>query len=1175
MKRTIQFQALLVSAAILFTNIPVPVCGAETIVGNDTEEITRREETCRVSSLDGLVSALNGEEQTLIIQLDAVSENAYCFSENLDIPENKNVTIDLNGQSFTVSSSFIQSTEHPFTLAVPDTSTLTLKNTNEKKQADLSCKIVNDGKFFTERGSSLELGFWIENEYSNALDNRGEATLQDGDFENSTKNQSAIINSGNLELGSVNVWTTADHSYALYNTGMTVINGDLQDTNMNANGYHSVGIYNDGTGAEVTLHSGYQIEAYNEIAVVNVGGVVTREQIQEDETGLISGYIGVLTVSDGIYTQYGGETEAGFGVATTPLAAPYLNLLGNGKTVFYGGDWNYTDYAFAYAGENYPRLLDGMVQTSEGAVVQLLSSSADSVSVNADAMTSHYESYNQENLDSTYAVFDGFEAAEDANTYRLRTEIDLTENSAANDSASDSEVKRVGTYEELTAAMESDCRVMLIHNIALSGNLLIEKKLQLVSSNYCLVGDSADDQITVQEDADLEVSGAVRFMAALSGNHPAITNYGSISLSGGSILVKNSACNAAVAAIVYTEGHEPLLMNGILAGAKYTGDGIKDSYQSISEDDLIPGSAVALDNHGEYQTGSYKNSTAEGAPLINSLNAGLIRNGQIQTDCSIHAKEPYLLLEPGERISEAGIALFSKVFSGISANSLHEKLISSDTNVVSVSGMELSAEHVGTAFLTNVIETISENGQMRQIAVSDQIRIEVCADRAAIIGQNYQANILEDHVDVNGYYREKLELPVSWSLKECFTGGSQDVIEQTFCPDSVIITNQEFNEYFTYDSKLYYDNQKKEYKILYQLKDGNCYSKFLENKAEQLKNIQVTLCVTNKCTNTQERIDAGSFEIQSDNVKPSVVFMPRTVNTVYAGNLSGNQIDLDDKTYAQGFEITEIEVLTIPKGFEQNRYYGYYTYEGTPCKKKVAFTANVTLKDYYGTWQSDIPVTLVKHLPKVSLETRKFYITKNMDQGNDLYDSLTAKDDFSLRTVQSIELTGKNMSYQIVNQKKDGSFYLQPTTNEARRTTLTLRVTYRSLRMIRGKEYSTRLKVTISPVSKYSMKPVTKKVSLSAEDNQSVQYRFQAFPGNDSTGSFYVLNPNEDHVLVSSIYLVDQSKGIYGFDIASNDKTKELPSNQKKLSFEIYWYTDTRNEQQLCKPLKLNVRLVR
>ncbi|MDD3416901.1 MAG: hypothetical protein PHY47_23395 [Lachnospiraceae bacterium] len=694
-------------------------------------------------------------------------------------------------------------------------------------------------------------------------------------------------------------------------------------------------------------------------------------------------------------------------------------------------------------------------------------------------------------------------------------------------------------------------------------------------------------------------NGNVWNNSSVSSNSAVYIVGGTVRLQGGRIGTDSYASSSH--AIVYTDEKQlPVLIGGSVTGAAAN----KDDY-TVSKNEPARGSAVVCLKGGKITTGSFVNGNGA---TVNGQDAIYIQDGKIKTEARAESNIYYLLMERDETINNI-VEAMSKTENGLTiwqnhlANKDEYTLSSNNPSVVKVSENKLaiSANGVGEARLTF---------QWKGSGVTDSVRIEVVekGKRATISANDYNGSLINKVEYVNAY-KTLHEVAMEWHLanSETSTGGVCDLERaQEIQPNHVIIEDETFKKYFEIDSynnmTIFYDNKDKKYHFTIKPILENDSVKLIEDEVSSIDNIEVKIQVTNG-NGVKSVKTIGSFNIVMQNKKPTMTFIkPITFNSAYQGSahmdFNRTKVLSDLKTSAY---IVRMAKLSCSEGINVSNFdewdfqdaYIYYSGDGSIKKGNVHVEAEID--GYNGTYETDIPVTIAKSLPVVTPAEKSITIAEDVAEMTDIMVALEAKNEFSLSTIKNIEITDKNSKFNICGLSEPGVwenkikknfygpyFYLQPKQNITKAQTVNMKVTYQGTVAVKGKEYSTNLKIKINPVKKkdFTMKLTTKNPTLLTKvsvNNASYQQygktliQFTTTPTNYKGGYFTVSNLDGTEVNgVSISKVVSYSGGNCHFNVYAN---KDIVNQTKKLDLYVTRYGN--DGKELGKKMKVTIKLIK
>lgn len=235
------------------------------------------------------------------------------------------------------------------------------------------------------------------------------------------------------------------------------------------------------------------------------------------------------------------------------------------------------------------------------------------------------------------------------------------------------------------------------------------------------------------------------------------------------------------------------------------------------------------------------------------------------------------------------------------------------------------------------------------------------------------------------------------------------------------------------------------------------------------------------------------------------------------------------------------------------------------------------MRDYYGTYNAALPVAVKNTKPSAALVTSSFAVAKEYDRSGNINLDLSAKNELSLSELQSAEIIGKNSSFIISSiylgvdnnrvirkgktyQYDNTAIVLSPKNAITKAETVQIKLTYANTKAIKGKPYSTILKVKIKPISKFLITPVSKTVTVDPmpypqEDGEfmydTAVISFKKTPSNYTGASFVVTG--YDGLEVSA---PDQNTGEFKVHA-----TSDLKNTKNGQTLTVKWVDDSTNKK--------------
>ena len=196
------------------------------------------------TTIESLQNDINNLEEDCTI--NAIADFYMGRNDKIVVPENKNITINLNGHTITATSDN----------AITNNGNLKIVDTSE-----------------SQTGNIRHRNLGTSNVYKNLIfnDTNGKFELESGTISVNSEYENIIFNLGSLVIngGIINLKEANNYSYenAIYNngTGKIIINGGT----INVNGYYGYGVYNNST-EKVEINNGtVNLTKYNQYGVYN------------------------------------------------------------------------------------------------------------------------------------------------------------------------------------------------------------------------------------------------------------------------------------------------------------------------------------------------------------------------------------------------------------------------------------------------------------------------------------------------------------------------------------------------------------------------------------------------------------------------------------------------------------------------------------------------------------------------------------------------------------------------------------------------------------------------------------------------------------------------------------------------------------------------------------------
>lgn len=449
----------------------------------------------------------------------------------------------------------------------------------------------------------------------------------------------------------------------------------------------------------------------------------------------------------------------------------------------------------------------------------------------------------------------------------------------------------------------------------------------------------------------------------------------------------------------------------------------------------------------------------------------------------------YLQMNPGETLQYAEDLLNKpdyrensrgkdKLFLSCSDNEILE------VNTVSVNGnvrTELKAKKKGYTTL-----------QMRTAAgVEDFIRIEVTDQtaRTALTSRDFEGNLLETDIEVNAY-RKKTKIPFGFHLKsskEDISVGTDagEVIQETLVPGEIIIRDSKFQKYYQVCDL---ESEEYSFSIAPRLEEG--IPKVLDDEVGSIDNVDVYLRMASRTgVMTEDMIKIGTMNLSIDKTQPVITFQTITLYSAYNSNSSWNHAQVWRSSNSP--ELNSGDLKGTVSGIVPKKNFSLtdscLSYTGTAKNTKASLPVRCVLDNYYGSFESVIPVKVIGTRPKATLMKSTIQVTGELEKSIPIALGLKSGDYSSLDTLKSAEIVGTSSfivqdgSSEITKQKNyenPSAFYLSAVKEIQKPETVTLRLSYANTKEYNGKPYFTTVKVKIKPVKRFSIKPEEKVQTL-------------------------------------------------------------------------------------------------
>lgn len=662
-------------------------------------------------------------------------------------------------------------------------------------------------------------------------------------------------------------------------------------------------------------------------------------------------------------------------------------------------------------------------------------------------------------------------------------------------------------------------------------------------------------------------------------------------------------------AIVYAD-NEPIIMYGSVEGSRNT------SYPVIDDKSPVPGSAIIK---ADNTTGFFKNS--ENTASISSKNAGVIKGGKIPYDITMELDPDYkyLLMETGESVLTRynnDLGEYNYVFDlkvtgntfGVPYSKLFE-VKSLDDNVAKVSTVKASVydkdNYEGTGLADTEVEVFTAvNPGTTNIQVSlteliadyspmkDYIRVEVVGkgQREKIIGSNYTAR-LEQPVTAINAYQKSFDLRFAWHLTDSSNVGAYS-LANNFYPDRVKVTGKTkevddaLTKYFDiYDEELKFDAESKAYYMTVDVEDVDSDGEttyLAQDEVTKLENLNVTLICYNKVSKKTLEIPVkDTLSILVNQTKPVAKFGGAVVNSAYTEDADCAGFALSDIVKQDcGFGTPVVrDYLNSNTSFEVG--YGRVIYNGPAKGGSFKVPVSYSFDDYYGRYDTVIPVVAKPVYPKLTLDTKAVTVPENAGDYYNIPLKFLEKNSYlGVQHISSVTVVGNNDF--AVEEHFDGDngynddgnglytsydFNLVPRCNLKKAQKVTLKVSYANLKLRKGKPYVQTVSLAVKPVneSKFKMnKPVatTMYVVQSGEKMVSSEGAVVGLSGNPSnyTDGYYVVEPMDDKtIILDDPY--EPYVGDYAFNGIVEDgeffvyPSDKLTANDKLVTVKASWYS--------------------
>ncbi len=908
-----------------------------------------------------------------------------------------------------------------------------------------------------------------------AIHNEADAELVIGGTQNGSQaeaseitaevdNASAILNEGSLILNHAEVSADGAEGCAIFNNGekaeLSIRGGDITSD-------QSAAVYNTAKleiGSPFAYGADVKITANGSVpAVLSPGGSVAVRCADEHRND-VAGWMFQVAI----------ESSSAFGVSTTANVLDAAGKkrypgTGDGSLTMYGG----RVAGIAYAGENYPVILGGVVSRAGGACVPY---KADGTT---DEVTkAHYYWYDSAESEPARQLMNAFTGAAFDNLLKLPERSDAEIGNYWKTVGAD------GTLAELVKAKTKYIRIL--GQITLDAPLVLDYDVTIRGDRYSystgIIVEGANT-ITVTKDAnvileELSITGGSN---PLTGDAPkVIANAGNLTLKKVNINPYGSSISATgnvKGRIVENTGTVTLLNDdaynsGIYAGADFTAvhnNGVfimqngmiqasgEGSHAILYEGENVPvlvrgvvygagysdqstGSekaAVAKWDGAKAVTGQFKNTTDAGALLLPAKDSTCIRDGIAQADQllgnSEEVPDEYLLMEAGEYIEEANIRNIFDVYSRYTNAVL--KLNSSAQEVVETKDapLTITAKAKGHAIVTfGLYESEKEDARL---ITANYLRIDVVGQgrRDKLVSDHFTGNILNPNVVVNGY-KTKSNEPVKFEFhltdsygEEAVGADNFDAIKAgTYNVDSILIDDKEFREYFQANKRgdgeggyldTHYDAEKKLYSFeLETLREngnksyvGGPSTKLVVDDVRKIDNVKVSAVLKDAAERTIV-VPVGAFNISVKSSVPKFKVNPVNINRFYENDYNWFAYTI---TNDPNERIDEYGSFSGTAGIEVDTDGEVITVSG---KKGGKVSSAVKVTNYVGTYPFSANVKVTNKAPKVSLRDKKISIYGKTSAETDINTALLAKtkpdDDYDpIDRVSDIKVVGKSAEF--------------------------------------------------------------------------------------------------------------------------------------------------------------------
>ena len=563
---------------------------------------------------------------------------------------------------------------------------------------------------------------------------------------------------------------------------------------------------------------------------------------------------------------------------------------------------------------------------------------------------------------------------------------------------------------------------------------------------------------------------------------------------------------ATAYAIAYTD-NEPVLIRGVVYGSRSDENHVLHKYDAdgnITEDleAAICGSAVVKKDN---TTGFFKDSQAQGAVSIDSMNAGVIVDGQVPYETTVQVNDGYgyLLMEKGESVAYFSgndlneSAAFALVLDdntfGVPVPDMFT-VTSNDPAVADVKEVTAAAydpenyndeknkdlkdtkikviEALGTGMATiRVKSNLSGN--------EDYLVIESVAKdmREKLIADSYEVNLSTPFLNINAL-QKRTGVGIDWHIKNYESATGSYDLSNNFYPTGVIVrgangeADADFYKYFDFNGKLSKDGTTKTYWADLETVDiANGENTLLaQDGVTQLDNLNVALVIRNVVSKKTFEVTANQkLSIKVDQKVPTLKLGKGEVNSAYRENEIPSSINLEDELITQQWgPLANVRLTDDVKDFKstgQTRI----TYIGSAKGGSYKVPMWITLEDYYGKYYAQFNVRAKATFPKVALVNKKSTVIPEAgDYENIEVLVKPGKMPYELNYIDYAEIIG-NDKFGIQRVSTD-CFELIPRAKIEKSEKLTIRLHYYDIKKNKGKTYVTDLKYSVKAVDPSKLK---------------------------------------------------------------------------------------------------------